>query len=215
MGRGGYALERFGRRFAPMADDPVRTALFEGWDIDNAKYGGGTTDHVWSGGPLTAIVERFCGIRPLEAGRGRFAVAPARDLMPRASISLPTVAGDIRVSRRPVKRGWKLRLTVPGGRPPAWPCPEGLPPLTKPGSIRSASADNGGISGRAWRMRCRTDRRLGSRLRKRRRPHRRRGPGGGSAGEQGRPRPAGMRRRRSMHVFVDEIAHEADRKSVV
>lgn len=115
MGRGGYALERFRRRFAPMADGPVRTALFEGWDIDNVKYGGGTTDHAWSGGPLTAIVERLCGIRPLEAGRGRFAVAPARDLMPRASISVPTVAGDIRVSRRPVKRGWKLRLTVPGG----------------------------------------------------------------------------------------------------
>lgn len=115
MGYGDYALERFRRRFAPMVDDPGRTTLFEGWDIGNAKYGGGTTNHAWSGGPLTVIAEQVCGIRPLEAGYKRFAVAPACSLMPRASISVPTVAGDIRVSWRPVKKGWELRLTVPEG----------------------------------------------------------------------------------------------------
>ncbi len=115
MGRGDYALRRMKRRFAPMVDDPGHTTLFEGWDIGNAKYGGGTTNHAWSGGPLTVLAEHLCGIRPAEAGYRSFEVAPAFDLMAECSIAVPTVAGEIRAAWRRTRRGCDFRLTVPGG----------------------------------------------------------------------------------------------------
>lgn len=140
MGHGDYALERFRRRFAPMVDDPERTTLFEGWDIGNAKYGGGTTNHAWSGGPLTVIAGQICGIRPLEAGYRSFAVAPACALLPRAAISVPTVAGDIRVSWRPGKRGRELRLTVPEGTTACVPLPDTVSHLRVDGRRCAAAA---------------------------------------------------------------------------
>lgn len=53
MGCGHYAIERTARRFADMVDDPGSTTLFEGWGIGEKGYGGGTTNHAWSGGALT------------------------------------------------------------------------------------------------------------------------------------------------------------------
>jgi hypothetical protein len=116
MCHGDYAMERMKRRFAPMVDDPHHTTLFEGWDIGNRNFGGGTTNHAWSGGPLSVISEWVCGIRPEEAGYKTFVAEPAFDVMERTSVSVPTVAGEIRSSWEPMKRGgYKYKLTVPEG----------------------------------------------------------------------------------------------------
>lgn len=138
MGHGDYAMERMKRRFAPMVDDPARTTLFEGWDIGNAKYGGGTTNHAWSGGPLTVIAEYVCGIRPLEAGYASFAVEPALDLMDSCSIAVPTAAGEIRSSWETTGRGYVLRLTVPRGTTACVAVPSGDPEKVRVNGRRPA-----------------------------------------------------------------------------
>lgn len=95
MGYGDYALERAQKRYGPMVNDSLHTTLFEGWDINNNAFGGGTTNHAWSGGPLTVIAQYLCGIRPLEAGYKTFAINPQPATFHQASITVPTVAGMI------------------------------------------------------------------------------------------------------------------------
>ena len=50
MGQSNYALERVQSRFAPMVDNKEYSTLFEGWDIGEKGFGGGTVNHAWSGG---------------------------------------------------------------------------------------------------------------------------------------------------------------------
>ena len=61
MGEGEYAMERCSRRFGEMVNHPDYTTLFEGWEIGSSKYGGGTTNHAWSGGAITVIGAELCG----------------------------------------------------------------------------------------------------------------------------------------------------------
>jgi alpha-L-rhamnosidase len=39
------------------------TTLWEGWDIGSVKYGGGTYNHGWTGGPLTLMHEYVAGVK--------------------------------------------------------------------------------------------------------------------------------------------------------
>ena len=65
MGHGDFAMERFKKRFGPMIEDPLHSTLYEGWE--EGGYGGGSTNHAWSGGMLTVISECVCGVRPVTA----------------------------------------------------------------------------------------------------------------------------------------------------
>ena len=94
-GHGDYALDRFKRRFGPMIADTLHTTLYEGWR--EGGYGGGSTNHAWSGGMLTDICEQVVGLRPTSPGWQTFEVAP-RPIIPEASITVPTVRGNIMVS---------------------------------------------------------------------------------------------------------------------
>ena len=109
MGHGDYALERFKRRFGPMIEDMRHTTLYEGWK--EGGYGGGSTNHAWSGGMLTDICEHILGIRPTSPGWETFEVAP-HPVIPQASITIPTVRGNITASYNDGKE-FSLTLTVP------------------------------------------------------------------------------------------------------
>lgn len=135
IGHPEYAFERMKRRFAPMVNDPERSTLFEGWDIGNPKYGGGTTNHAWSGGPLTVIASEICGIRPLKPGFTEFEIAPVLvgegkklvtdKLLGNWSISFPTVSGTISVSCRASFGRSMMRITVPQGTSARFVLPDG------------------------------------------------------------------------------------------
>lgn len=115
MGHGDYAVERFKRRFAGMVDDPMHTTLFEGWEEGNAKYGGGTTNHAWSGGALTVISSALCGVKPVEPGFREFEICPTFGILDRWSLAFDTVSGRISVSCREKGSRCELRITVPEG----------------------------------------------------------------------------------------------------
>ena len=110
-GHGDYALERFKKRFGPMIADTLHTTLFEGWR--EGGYGGGSTNHAWSGGMLTDICEQVIGLRPTSAGWQTFEVAP-RPIIPEAAITVPTVRGNIAVSYTDGE-DFIINLNVPAG----------------------------------------------------------------------------------------------------
>ena len=110
-GHGDYALERFKKRFGPMIADTLHTTLYEGWR--EGGYGGGSTNHAWSGGMLTDICEQVIGLRPTSAGWQTFEVAPLPIIL-EASINVPTIKGDIKVSYKS-DADFSMSLTIPIG----------------------------------------------------------------------------------------------------
>ena len=115
MGHGDYAMERVQKRFGPMVDNKTHTTLFEGWSIGSNDFGGGTTNHAWSGGALTVIAQSLCGIRPLEAGYKSFAIDPQPATFRQAAITVPTIAGTIASSWKYSDNSVDWSITVPKG----------------------------------------------------------------------------------------------------
>jgi alpha-L-rhamnosidase len=95
MGYGKYGLERMKKRFDFMVNHKDYTTLFEGWGIGKAGFGGGSTNHGWSGGGLTILSQYLCGIAPLEAGYKTFSICPAPSGIKNAKITVASVAGKI------------------------------------------------------------------------------------------------------------------------
>lgn len=108
MGHGEYALDRTKRRFEKMVNDKKYTTLFEGWDVGG--FGGGSTNHAWSGGTLTVLAQYLCGLSPLEPGWKTFRIEPYPAGFKNASISVPTVKGTVKSAF--VIDGDKFRLTI-------------------------------------------------------------------------------------------------------
>lgn len=115
MGYSDYAMERTHKRFAEMVDDDRFTTLFEGWGIGPNGFGGGTTNHAWSGGTLTVLSQYMFGLSPEEPAWKVFAVAPDPATMHRASITVPTVAGTVGESFSVEGGRMTVTLTVPKG----------------------------------------------------------------------------------------------------
>jgi len=113
MGEGEYAMERTRKRFATMVNDPERTSLFEGWELGSAEFGGGTSNHAWSGGAQTVIAQELCGIRPVKAGWTVFEIAPKPVCFEWCRISVPTVKGMVSSNWKADGSSWTV--TVPEG----------------------------------------------------------------------------------------------------
>lgn len=109
-----YALVRNEKRFAQMVNDENYTTLFEGWGVGKDGFGGGTTNHAWSGGALTVISQYICGIEPLEAGYKTFKIEPEPTLvLDSVSISVPTILGHIRTEFHCSEDKFTLKVSVP------------------------------------------------------------------------------------------------------
>ena len=116
MNEPAFALERTRQRYAKMIDQyPDCTTLFEGWGIGPDGFGGGTTNHAWSGGPLTLLSQKVCGIEPTSPGFRSFKVCPQMGTLTDASATVDTHYGKIQVSLN--RKGSKIRITlsVPAG----------------------------------------------------------------------------------------------------
>lgn len=115
MGEGTFALSRTKDRFSEMVDDPNHTTLFEGWGIGERGFGGGTTNHAWSGGAQIVIAESLFGIKPIEAGFKKFLVQPQPASFTSGTLTMPSVKGFISSSFQNDRNGFVMRLTVPDG----------------------------------------------------------------------------------------------------
>lgn len=113
MGYGEYALQRVEKRFGLMVNSKDYTTLFEGWEVGG--FGGGTTNHAWSGGALTVISQYLCGIAPMKAGYDLFKIEPDPASFNSASISVPTVKGLIKSEFMKDGNTFTLNVSIPDG----------------------------------------------------------------------------------------------------
>ncbi|MCJ8211335.1 glycoside hydrolase [Mucilaginibacter sp. RS28] len=126
MGKGGYALERTKKRFAEMVNNPDYTTLFEGWGIGEHGFGGGTTNHAWSGGVQIVIAQNLFGIKPLQPGYKTFLIAPNPATFKSGTIRIPTIKGMIDADFQNNTNGFKLKITVPPGSKAVVRLPSGV-----------------------------------------------------------------------------------------
>ena len=110
MGDASSALQRMKNRFTQMVSDNSYTTLWENW-----KRSEGTMNHGWTGGPLTLLSQKLCGIEPTSPGFATFRVAPSLGTLKQASASVALTKGIIKVNVEKKGNKLKVSLTVPEG----------------------------------------------------------------------------------------------------
>ncbi|MEW6998389.1 alpha-L-rhamnosidase C-terminal domain-containing protein [Colwelliaceae bacterium BS250] len=115
MGEAEFGLQRMKKRFKKMVEHPQITTLWEGWGIGNDGYGGGSTNHAWSGGGLTILSQYVAGIYPLEVAYKTFKVRPILAGLTDVSARVPSIKGEIGVDLKKSGNQLTINLTVPAG----------------------------------------------------------------------------------------------------
>jgi len=113
MGQEDYALQRLKKRFKFMVESKEHTTLFEGWGAGRDGFGGGSTNHAWSGGGLTILSQYVCGLYPLEPGWKKFTVKPNLVGLSYAETGNISMAGKVAVALKKIRSGMEIKLTVP------------------------------------------------------------------------------------------------------
>ena len=127
IGAENEGLDRMRKRYKPVMEIPDLTTLPENWqDEMNERNPGdpifkafkswGTYNHGWSGGPLTILSQKVCGIEPTAPGFKSFRVKPQMGYLKQASCHVDSVSGEIAVgiARKGTNR-LEITLTVPEG----------------------------------------------------------------------------------------------------
>ena len=107
------ANARHKKRFSAMVNNDYFTTLFEGWGIGGEGFGGGTVNHAWSGGGLTILSSRLCGISPLSPGYVTFLVKPQLGNMEFAKTRVPSIKGNIDIEVKKNIKKEEIHLNVP------------------------------------------------------------------------------------------------------
>ena len=115
MGEAEFGMERMKARFKKMVEHPEITTLWEGWGIGKDGYGGGSTNHAWSGGGLTILSQYVAGIYPLEVGFKTFKVKPELAQLTEVSVRVPSIQGEIALDIEKTGNEMAITLTVPEG----------------------------------------------------------------------------------------------------
>jgi alpha-L-rhamnosidase len=127
MGEGRFGIDRMKRRFSKMTDNPDYSTLFEGWGIGKeGGFGGGTVNHAWSGGGLTLLSQKVCGIEPLTPGYQTFRVSPDLSGIEWVKTVVPTVKGNIGYEAHAVPGGVEFSFDVPEGTTAVAVAPKGM-----------------------------------------------------------------------------------------
>ena len=137
MGEPAFALERMKQRYTRMLDYAEYTTLFEGWGIGAEGFGGGTINHAWSGGPLTLLSQKVCGIEPTSPGFRTFKISPQLGSLSEASASLETHYGTIQVSIKKKGKRMKFDLQIPEGTSAELIKAKWYPQASRPGAPSS------------------------------------------------------------------------------
>ncbi|MDR0386278.1 MAG: glycoside hydrolase [Prevotellaceae bacterium] len=122
-----FALERMKMRYEKMMSYGEYTTLFEGWGIGREGFGGGTINHAWSGGPLTLLSQKVCGVEPTSPGFKTFKVAPQLGFLKEASTTIASVEGEIKVAVSMKGRRMTVWVRVPEGVTAEIVFPKGKP----------------------------------------------------------------------------------------
>lgn len=111
-GHADFAMDRFKKRFRNMIEDPMHTTLYEGWE--EGGFGGGSTNHAWSGGMLTVIAENICGVRPTVPGWSEIEIRPYPAIS-ECDIVIPSVKGMVKSAFKDSEDSFTMEVTIPEG----------------------------------------------------------------------------------------------------
>ncbi|WP_170063995.1 alpha-L-rhamnosidase-related protein [Jejuia pallidilutea] len=112
MGYAEEALQRMQERFSTMVNSTKYTTLWEGWGIGKEGFGGGTTNHAWSGGGLTLLSQYVAGIYPTSAGYETFEIKPNIGFLKHVKATVHSVKGIIKVDIR-AENEFVINLKIP------------------------------------------------------------------------------------------------------
>lgn len=84
-----------------------------GWCFGKDGFGGGTTNHAWSGGALTILSQYLCGIEPLKPDYELFQVIPNPGSLDKASAIVESVKGTIKSGFERTKNKYQLDVSIP------------------------------------------------------------------------------------------------------
>ena len=96
-----------------MVENEKHSTLFEGWGTGKDGFGGGSSNHAWSGGGLTILSQYVCGLYPLEPGWKKFMVKPNLAGLCYAETGNITMAGKVAIGLNKINTGMEIKLTVP------------------------------------------------------------------------------------------------------
>ena len=108
-------LARMKNRYRIMIDSPL-TTLWEGWNIGDPTYGGGTYNHGWTGGPLTLMHQYMTGLRTLEPAYARYEIKPQLAGLRHVKTTSETLNGPISIELDCTEREMKMvvQTRLPG-----------------------------------------------------------------------------------------------------
>ncbi len=115
MGYPDDGLARMKDRFAKMVNHPDYSTLWEGWGIGSEGYGGGTVNHAWSGGGLTALAQYAVGLSPVEPAFKKFQIVPQPGFLKKIDMTTCTKFGTIGIKLQKNNKEFKISVSVPKG----------------------------------------------------------------------------------------------------
>lgn len=110
-----FAIERIHKRYAEMLSYDEYTTLFEVWKYKAHATDANSNDHAWTGGPLTLLSQKVCGIAPTAPGFKIFQIAPQMGNLTEASATVSTVNGVIEAHVIRKGKTMTVTATVPEG----------------------------------------------------------------------------------------------------
>ncbi|WP_428386224.1 alpha-L-rhamnosidase N-terminal domain-containing protein [Mucisphaera sp.] len=114
MGATDDALHRMNRRYREMVESPI-TTLWEGWELNTEKYGGGTYNHAWSGGPLELLSRFVAGLEPTEPAWKTFTFRPQLGSLNHVTATIPIEPEPIRTTITRDRKNLSATLLIPDG----------------------------------------------------------------------------------------------------
>ena len=116
LGEDTFAMQRMHKRYEKMMAYKDFTTLFEGWGIGTEGFGGGTTNHAWSGGPLTLLSQKVCGIEPTSPAFKTFKVQPQMGSLTHASAKMTIASGgEISIDVNVKGKNTIVKVNIPEG----------------------------------------------------------------------------------------------------
>ena len=87
------------------------TITYEAWD-DKFKPNQ-DWNHAWGAAPANIIPRYVVGVRPLEAGFGKMAIAPQSSVLKQVEAVVPTIRGGVKVAINNTEQSYTLKLNIP------------------------------------------------------------------------------------------------------
>lgn len=108
------SLKRMKKRYGEIAADKW-TTLPELWitSANAAQVSHSTSNHAWSGGPLTLLSQYFAGLAPVKPGWDEFQVRPLMGPLRQIEAAVDTRHGFVKASMRREENSFSLDLSVP------------------------------------------------------------------------------------------------------